>query len=139
MRHRQRSYALQALYAYEQCDPKPDLKTYKPFAFVKKQTSFEYAQEIFYGVTMNKKTIDGILEKTLNNWSIERLHIVDRCILRLSVYSLYFERDLPFPVVIDEAIELAKRYSERKSPSFINGILDTIAKENKDNHATIEI
>lgn len=129
MRHRQRSYALQALYAYEQYEQQPLLESYEPFSFVQKSKPLDYSKELFYGVHRNLTKIDLILKKTLANWTLERLHNIDKCILRLSVYSLFFEETLPVPVVIDEAIELAKRYSEKKSPSFINGILDTIAKQ----------
>ncbi len=135
MRHRQRMYALQSLYAFEQTPSRVTIESYDPFCFVSDK-KMVYAEELFYGVHRNLEFIDNILNETLKEWSIERLLIVDRCILRLSIYSLYFEDHMPVSIVIDEAVELAKQYSDKKSSAFVNGILDSIAKQRNSNVAT---
>ncbi len=71
-----------------------------------------------------------IIESTLK-WKISRLSPVDKAILRLSIYQFMFCSDIPPKVVINEAIELAKKFSTEKSPSFVNGVLDAVLKKIK--------
>jgi len=72
---------------------------------------------------------DGLIVGSTIKWRISRLSPVDKSILRLSVYHLKFCPDIPPRVVINEAIELAKKYSTDKSPSFVNGVLDAVLKK----------
>ncbi len=72
---------------------------------------------------------DELITGSTLKWKISRLSPVDKSILRLSVYHLVFCDDIPEKVVINEAIELAKKYSTEKSPGFINGVLDAIKKK----------
>ena len=74
-----------------------------------------YCSEIVKGVTEEKDVIDREIEKYSENWSMERMAVVDRNILRVAVYELMFSRDVPYKVVIDEAVELAKRYGAEDS------------------------
>ena len=74
---------------------------------------------------------DEFISGSTIKWNISRLSYVDKAILRLSVYQLIFVEEVPPRVVIDEAIELAKRYSTSQSPSFVNGVLDAILKKVK--------
>lgn len=85
-----------------------------------------YCSEILKGVTEGKDVIDREIEKHSENWSVERMAVVDRNILRVAVYELMFSTDVPYKVVIDEAVELAKRYGSEDSGAFINGILDRV-------------
>lgn len=85
-----------------------------------------YCSEIVKGVTEEKDVIDREIEKHSENWSMERMAVVDRNILRVAVYELMFSREVPYKVVIDEAVELAKRYGAEDSGAFINGILDRV-------------
>ncbi|MBI5827454.1 MAG: transcription antitermination factor NusB [Deltaproteobacteria bacterium] len=85
-----------------------------------------YCSEIVKGVAAEKEAIDREIEKYSENWSVERMAVVDRNILRVAVYELIFSRDVPYKVVIDEAVELAKRYGSEDSGAFINGVLDRV-------------
>lgn len=78
------------------------------------------------GTIENISQIDKIISENLNNWIIERLNSVDKAILRLSVYSLLYQKDTPAPIVIDEAINLAKDFGTDDSYKFVNAVLDSI-------------
>ncbi len=84
---------------------------------------------IVYGVIKNISYIDGLLAKYSKNWDISRMSYIDRNILRIAVYEMIFDSDVPGIVAIDEAIEISKIYSSPDSGKFINGILDKIMKE----------
>lgn len=71
--------------------------------------------------------IDGIIKKAAEHWSIERMAVIDRNILRAGAYELIYRKDIPPSVAINEALEIAKKYSTEESAPFINGILDRIA------------
>lgn len=75
------------------------------------------------------KEIDSIIQEVAEKWSLSRMASVDRNILRFTTCELLFRKDIPAAVIINEAIEIAKKYSTLESASFINGILDKIAKE----------
>lgn len=87
------------------------------------------AMEWTKGTWRNMTMCDELISGAILKWKMSRLSPVDRSILRLSVYQLCFEKDIPERVVINEAIELAKKFSTEKSPPFVNGVLDTIAKK----------
>jgi transcription antitermination protein NusB len=85
------------------------------------------SKDLVITVATNLAHIDSIIEKYSNNWSVNRLSLVDLNILRLGIAEMLLLKDPTPPVVaIDEAIELAKKYSSLDSPSFINGILDKV-------------
>lgn len=86
----------------------------------------EFAEQISRGVLDDLGEIDGLIRTHAHNWRIERLAAVDRNILRVGIYELLHERDVPWAVVINEAIEIARRYSTDESSQFINGILDAV-------------
>lgn len=88
-----------------------------------------YVLEVVQGLESKKSEIDKLIAEKAEGWRLERLHSVDRNILRLAVYELCYREDVPPEVVINEAVELAKKYSGEHSPVFINGILDRIWKE----------
>ncbi|EJO5346990.1 transcription antitermination factor NusB [Clostridium botulinum] len=88
-----------------------------------KQVDINYVKRIIKGIEENRKEIDEKIKGNLKNWKIERLSKVDLSILRLCTYELKFEEDIPNKVSINEAIELAKKYSGEKSATFINGVL----------------
>ncbi|MDO8427121.1 MAG: transcription antitermination factor NusB [Deltaproteobacteria bacterium] len=87
-----------------------------------------YCEALTRGVLEKKKIIDGIIEGCSENWTLERMAVVDRNILRIAVYELEYCGDVPYKVIIDEAVELAKRYGSEESGAFINGVLDNIRK-----------
>ncbi|OGI16634.1 MAG: transcription antitermination factor NusB [Candidatus Melainabacteria bacterium RIFOXYA12_FULL_32_12] len=79
----------------------------------------------------NKKEVDDQISKCAKGWNIERLVRIDRDILRIAIVELLYFADIPLSVSIDEAVELAKKYSTEESSSFINGILRQVVEENK--------
>lgn len=90
-----------------------------------------YAETIVHGVIEFRAVIDRHLNEIAKNWTLARMSPVDLTILRVGTYELLYLPDVPVPVVIDEAIEIAKRYGTKESPAFINGLLDKIAKNSK--------
>lgn len=80
-------------------------------------------------VNLHKNEIDELLEKYSENWTLSRMTVIDRNTLRIATAELLFRKDVPPKVVIDEAVEIAKKYGSEDSPDFINGVLDRIKKE----------
>ena len=93
----------------------------------------EFVKDIVYGVITKKEEIDSIANKYLNKWTIDRLGNTDQSIIRMSIYELLFT-DTPDVVVINEAVELAKLYSDDSVKNMINGILDKIYHDKVDNN-----
>ena len=88
----------------------------------------ERALELARGVAGNCGAIDARIEQASANWSLYRLAGVDRNVIRIATYELCFEPAIPVEVVIDEAVEIARRFASQTSPAFVNGILDAVAK-----------
>lgn len=88
----------------------------------------EFANELFRGVVHNVVDIDSRLERQTAHWRLERLATVDRNILRLAMYEFLFRPETPPAVVIDEAIEIAKKFGAEESARFVNGVLDGFIK-----------
>lgn len=88
----------------------------------------EHAKRLVSGTLEHQEEIDELIISQADNWRLERMPAVDRNILRLGVYEFLYEADVPKLVVIDEAIELAKRYGSENSSSFVNGLLDGLIK-----------
>ena len=87
----------------------------------------EFALELVIGVNKNRKAIDKEIVGVVENWTIERIAIIDRNILRVAIYEMLFEKDIPLKVSVDEAIEIAKSLGQKDdTPKFINGILGRI-------------
>lgn len=85
-----------------------------------------YLHEIVSGVEQHRDEIDAVIKKNLENWSFDRLAKVDRNILRLAVYEMNHSEDVPAKVAVNEAIELAKYFSDERAGKFINGVLSKI-------------
>ncbi len=90
----------------------------------------EFARSLVAGVRRNRGELDTLLGKTADNWRIERMAVTDRNVLRLGAFELLFT-DIPGPVAIDEAVELAKRYGSAQSAQFVNGILDKLLSSHR--------
>lgn len=88
-----------------------------------------YVNEIITGIQENAASIDEKIKSHLKDWSFERISKVDIAILRLAIYEIVYRQDIPCKVSVNEAVELAKIFSEDSSPAFINGILAEILKE----------
>lgn len=91
----------------------------------------EYAKEIFNGVLANVEEIDNTISTYLNKWKINRIPKVNLSILRLAVYEMKYVDDVPDSVAINEAVELAKKYSGTEDASFINGVLGSVSRGNE--------
>jgi len=79
------------------------------------------------GVTENKIEIDSIIKDTVKNWELDRIAIIDRNIIRVAIYEMIYEEDIPLKVSVDEAIEIAKTIGQKDdTPKFVNGILGKI-------------
>ncbi|QQR81541.1 MAG: transcription antitermination factor NusB [Deltaproteobacteria bacterium] len=89
----------------------------------------EYATELVEGVYRNIKEIDHVIEKHAHHWKLARMAVVDRNILRLGAYELLYQHAVPVSVVLDEAVEISKKFGTAESSAFVNGILDHVAKE----------
>jgi N utilization substance protein B len=88
-----------------------------------------FARGLFRGAVDNIETLDQLISKHAANWRLERMAAVDRSILRVAVYELLHEPETPPRAVINEALEIARRFSGDGSVEFVNGILDTILKK----------
>ncbi|QQR88996.1 MAG: transcription antitermination factor NusB [Myxococcales bacterium] len=89
----------------------------------------EFANEMSRGVSASIEKLDAFLQGASEHWRLERMPLVDRNLLRLAVYELWEKKDVPVRVVLNEAVELAKLFGAENSPSFVNGVLDKIARE----------
>lgn len=90
--------------------------------------AFDYARRLVGGTLEHRQRIDDLITEQADNWRLERMPVVDRNVLRLAVYELLFELDIPKLVVVDEAIELAKRFGSENSSRFVNGLLDGLLR-----------
>jgi N utilization substance protein B len=90
-----------------------------------------FAEALVAGTMENLVELDGIIQRASKNWRLERMARVDRNVLRLATFELAHVLEVPAKVVINEAIEVAKRYGASESPAFVNGLLDRIAQELK--------
>jgi len=128
-RRKARELALQMLYQHDLSGNPPDmiLTTFEDLQKSKPNTR-EFATRIFKGTVDHLPEIDAMIVQQADNWRIERMAVVDRNIIRMSIYEFLHEEDTPKLVIIDEAIEIAKKFGTQKSSQFINGILDGILK-----------
>ena len=124
-----REAVVQTLYALEQGNDKA-IEQFDELLKEKKikNQKAEFAKKLLKGVLEHKDEIDKIIKEHLIDWDFDRLDKIDKQILRVGVYELKYT-DTPFQIVIDEAVKIAKNFSEDKAKSFINGILDRVAKE----------
>ncbi len=133
-RSRAREVVLQVLF---EDDLNPDRKTILGDDFMRNRLNqdlelLDFARGLLAGVRKNGAELDELLKKTADNWSLERMAVVDRNILRIGAYEM-LHADTPERVAINEAVELAKRFGAKQSSHFVNGILDRFVKERREN------
>jgi transcription antitermination protein NusB len=87
----------------------------------------DYADVIINGVVENKRRLDDLIATYSTGWDLDRMPAVDRNLLRIAIFELLFEKEIPAAVAIDEAVELAKSLSTDESATFINGVLGQVA------------
>jgi len=109
--------------------PSPEERAESSRRRLRVDEAFEYAQALVRGTVEGQETIDELIRGQADNWRLERMPPVDRNILRLAVYEMLHERDTPKLVVLDEAIELAKKFGSEQSGRFVNGLLDGLLKQ----------
>ena len=128
-RRKARELALQMLFQHDMGGNQPDqiIGTFEELQKSKPNTR-EFATKIFRGTVENLEKIDDMIQNQAENWRLSRMAAVDRNIIRMSIYEFLHENDTPKLVVIDEAIEIAKKFGTQKSSQFINGILDGVLK-----------
>jgi N utilization substance protein B len=90
-----------------------------------------FANDLVEGVIQNLEQIDAEISRYATNWQLDRMAVIDRNILRMGSYELLFRSDIPPKVSINEAVDLAKRYSGQEAGKFVNAILDKIKSEKK--------
>lgn len=125
-----RELALQALYAYETADSTVG-ETIEYLCGEKKVSdeSKKFGSELANAAMEHLSELDNIIAAQAKNWELSRVTVIDKNVLRMAICEMLYFEDIPAKVSIDEAIELAKKYSTEKSGKFVNGILDPIAKE----------
>jgi len=132
-RHLSRTIAMQTLYQWDfsgQQEKKLDNRLkYNLSEFAPGFNDDGFAQHLIDGVLKDRKKIDELIKKYATEWPIEQITIVDRNILRIGIYELKFDPDIPSKVAINEAIEVAKTYGGESSGKFVNGVLGAIYKE----------
>jgi N utilization substance protein B len=130
-RSRAREVALQVLY---QDDLNPRVNPAAADEFIARRLRapelVEFARALVAGVRRHREPIDRLLERTAANWSLTRMAVVDRNVLRMGVFELLYS-DTPDRVAVNEAIELAKRYGTAQSAQFVNGILDRLLHDHQ--------
>jgi N utilization substance protein B len=89
----------------------------------------EFANQLVTRTIEHVEEIDAIVQRHAEHWRLDRMAVVDRNLLRLATQEFMYDKETPKTVVINEAIEIARRFSAQESPQFINGILDSIRKE----------
>jgi len=100
------------------------------FKYLKKDDA-QFAMQLIKGIQIHKIEIDQVIKKYVKNWKPERISLVDLNIMRLAVFEILFCPEIPDRSALNEALELARQFGERKSVSFINGILDQVLKNKK--------
>ena len=133
-RRRSRQVALQVLYAIDLGEvrrsgvPPKTEKALEGIAenFELPEGAHAFAKALVHGIVLHRAELDALLSTHATNWRLSRMAVVDRNILRIGVYELA-HTDTPARVVLDEAIELARRFGDDPSPSFVNGVLDAVA------------
>ena len=127
-----RELALKFLYQTEFNSNSPDseLNSFCERANVSEEIQ-DFTQTLIKNIFIHKKEVDGLLKKISANWGPDRMAMIDKNILRLGICELLFDSTTPPKVVINEAVEIAKKFGTEESPDFINGILDKVYKDSK--------
>ncbi len=128
-RRKARELALQMLFENDVAGTAPD-EMFRRNADLQKAPEGirEFTERLVEGTLANREQLDEVITKQADHWRLARMPIVDRNILRLALFELLHEPSTPRPVIIDEALEIAKRFSTPRSSQFINGILDGVLK-----------
>jgi transcription antitermination protein NusB len=131
-RRQGREAALQALYLVDVCRrPAGDIPETAWAETPLPPKTRAFALSIIEGVAANHEAIDAIIRRYAENWEMGRMAAIDRSLLRLASFELLYDLETPVNVIINEALEIAKKYSTADSSKFVNGILDKVKLERK--------
>lgn len=130
-RRRAREYALQILFQIDLKETGADRELLDDFWKGRKEAPAiqEFANDLVKGTVQHLASLDELIRESAEHWQLGRMAVVDKSILRAAAYELRYRPDIPPSVTINEALEIAKKYSTIESASFINGILDAISKK----------
>ncbi|MFZ5364676.1 MAG: transcription antitermination factor NusB [Patescibacteria group bacterium] len=131
-RHLARTIAMQSLFEWDFLGKKnniiPQIMDYNYQEFASKAKDKGFSEKIAAGVIKHLDAIDDYIKKFAPQWPIEQITTIDRNILRIGIYELVFDKDVPAKVAINEAIEIAKTFGGESSGKFVNGVLGSIYK-----------
>src|SRR5215475_1398766 len=128
-RRKARICALQMLFQYDIAQPRVDQLTnsyWEAFGDDMGNVAREFSNDLALGAIARLDEIDDLIRRRAEHWRIQRMAVVDRNILRLAIYEFLYESDTPRTVIINEALEIARKFSTFEATQFINGILDAI-------------
>lgn len=129
-RRKAREYALQMLFQSEFAGKEKGITYPEDFlpSVKEKESTKKFVEDLVAGTIRNIGEIDRVIQETAENWDLNRMAAVDRNIIRLAIYEIIYRDDIPSAVTINEALEIAKKYSSLESVPFINGLLDKVAR-----------
>ncbi|MDR2074017.1 MAG: transcription antitermination factor NusB [Oscillospiraceae bacterium] len=129
-RYKARIQAFELLFSASFVKSKIDLKkVFNNFEFEYDQKIDEFASRVFWGVSENLQKIDELIKSNLKNWEVNRISRVALCTMRIAVYEMLFESEIPAGISSYEAVEIAKRYGSSEEPAYVNAVLNAIEKE----------
>lgn len=126
MRRSAREVALRALFQVDLVNTPPENALASSLNENLSDESLEFARGLLKGTLLHLSELDSRLSALSRDWDVRRMPTIDRNILRMGAYEILFRNDVPNEVAINEAVELAKKYGEAKSPSFVNGVLGSL-------------
>ena len=131
LRTKSREFAMQMLFQWDMSEQEPAKLEAKFWRAAKAtEPTRAFANRLFEGAAKDTTAIDELIVRQAENWRLERLAVIDRAILRLAIYELR-TTDTPPKVILNEAVELAKKFSSEEAGSFVNGMLDAVHKSLK--------
>ena len=130
-RRKAREHALQILFQLDVGKDRPSALMLKHFwtEYNPDEEIKAFAEEIVKGTYKHLSGIDQLIRRCAKNWSLDRMAVVDRNVMRMAVYEILYRMEIPTSVTINEAIEIAKKFGTDESGAFVNGILDRVARE----------
>ncbi len=129
-RRKAREFSLKVLYQIDVCGKGVEDAISDGLSLIDHRgADIDYAVRLIKGIVEHCKEIDCLIRDVTMHWSLERMERIDKNILRIALFEIFYCDEVPYKVAIDEAVELGKTYGTADSPSFINGILDSIVKK----------
>ncbi|MCZ2260110.1 transcription antitermination factor NusB [Sporosarcina sp. G11-34] len=124
-RREAREKAIQTLFQLDNTELSVD----EAITYITEEPANPFYDMLVRGTVVNKEAIDSALTEKLENWSLDRLPKIERTVLRLAVYELLYNEEVPHRVILNEAIELCKTFGDEKSGRFVNGVLSKFAQK----------